>query len=452
MLSLTSRLLIAASLVLAGFMGLSGFALDRAFSSSAEAAAKDRLKGHLYALLAAADLNLDQQLQVPATLPEERFTRPSSGLYGLISDKQGELLWRSVSALGRELPHFSNLAAGEYRFGRVSTRDNQTLFNYSFAVSWESDRGAQQYIFSVQEDLDAYHAQVQGFRQSIWLWLGIVSGVLLVLQVVILHWGLAPLRKVANDVREIDAGRQIQLDGHYPRELRGLTNNLNALLRSQQAQQERYRNSLGDLAHSLKTPLAVLGGIVDAGKVSAAHEVSAAEQLERMREIVEYQLQRAATAGRGTLGAAVRVHELLEKLRRSLDKVYVEKAPSVELVCAANVVFHGDQGDLMECLGNLLDNAYKWSQTTVVVTARPVAAAATQKPGLWLQIEDDGPGFPAELAEQLLQRGMRADVSVEGHGIGLAMVRNIVTAYSGSLKIGRAPIGGAKLTVNFPPI
>ena len=217
-----------------------------------------------------------------------------------------------------------------------------------------------------------------------------------------------------------------------------LTDNLNHLLVRERAQQQRYRDALADLAHSLKTPLALLKGV--AGDPQLLSQ-TLPEQLERMNHIVAYQLQRASTAGAARFAVALAVNPVLDKTAASLRKVYAEKGLQLDIV-ADEVLWKIDEGDLYELLGNLLDNACKWCRQRVRVTL------ASDADALHLEVADDGPGVADPQA--ILRRGVRADEQVPGHGIGLAMIADIVHAYGGELAIRRSNLGGASFCVTLP--
>jgi two-component system sensor histidine kinase PhoQ len=254
---------------------------------------------------------------------------------------------------------------------------------------------------------------------------------------------------VAADLAEIEAGRRTELIGHYPRELRGLTDNLNALIRHERSHLERYRHTLDDLAHSLKTPLAVLRGTLDSGGSNQEFQHSVQEQVDRMSQIVQYQLQRAATSGRTTLTAPIALLGAVQKITASLDKVYAGKQVTCRLRIDDKAFFHGDEGDLLELLGNLLDNAYKSCRQHVVISGQPLVDHRYST-GLIIYVEDDGPGIPLDMAQSVLQRGVRMDTATPGQGIGLAVVQDIVRIYKGALEIGSSHLGGARLTVHLP--
>lgn len=450
MLSINTRLLAAASVVLAAFLGLTGLVLDRAFRDAADTALRERLQAHVYALLAAADVNAGGELSLPDTLPEPRYATPGSGLYAQVRRADNGPLWRSPSAVGLEISWPTVADAGKPHFDTfVLAERGIALQMLSFGVVWETaPNTAAHYTFNVAEDLSATHAQVRRFRRSLWSWLGGAAALLLIAQGVILRWSLAPLRKAAFEVNEIGAGRQTQLEGAYPRELHGLTHSLNTLIRHERTHLERYRNSLADLAHSLKTPLAVLRGIIESHNPSdAATQCTLQEHVRRMDQIVHYQLQRAAAVGRTAFAAPVDVSSVVKKLCASLDKVYAEKNVFCAIQTDNGLVFHGDEADLLEALGNVLDNAYKYCRGKVNVTAR---ATANDKPGLMVEIEDDGPGIPADMAQSVTQRGTRLDTATPGQGIGLAVAHDIVRLYHGALEIDRSELGGAKISLRLP--
>ena len=446
MRSLRGRLLIAASLVLAAFLGLTGLSLDRAFRDSALAAVQDRLQAQVYMLLGAVNVDAFNRLTLPQALPEARFSTPDSGLYADLMDSQGTLVWHSPSSLGLALPFFPAVRnPGDTQFAPLDASDGTPLFVLAFTVSWEIARNQYQlYTFRVAETRQDFNDQVWSFRRGLWGWLLASTAVLLAAQGLILRWSLHPLRRVAAEVKDIETGRRDELSSGYPEELQPLTANLNALLRQGRAHLERYRNALGDLAHSLKTPLAVARGALETNADPGELRRTLGEQMERMNRTVDYQLQRAAAAGRSALSVPLPVAPLARKILDSLAKVYADRALQLRAEIAATTVFYGDEGDLLEILGNLADNACKWCRRQVVMRAHPADHDGRME--LVMDVEDDGPGIPADQAPLLLNRGQRADPTVAGHGIGLAVVRDLVEeVYYGRLEIGRSDLGGARV-------
>lgn len=423
MSSLSLRVGLIAALVVAVFAALTAFALERAFRDSATQALQERLQAQLYLIMGVAEVDDTGRVTLPERLPEARLMLPGSGLVGDIRTPDGHVLWQSPSALGEEV------AA------------DAMPFVARLEVNWETDAQVHPLVFRVREDRAAFEAQIAEYRRSLWTWLVLLAALLLTAQAVALYQGLKPLRRVTRELRAVERGEQSGLEGRYPSELRGLTDNLNALIRHERAQLARYRDALSNLAHSLKTPLAVLRGTLGARDPDRAQSL---EQLERMERIVAYQLQRAATAGRTALSAPVAIAPLVERLGATLEKVYPERYVGLECAVPAGLCFRGNEGDLMELLGNLLDNAWKHGGTRVRVEA------ARAGDGLELSVSDDGPGIPPDRVPTILSRGGRLDEQVPGQGIGLAVVADIVAAYEGRIEIDRGPLGGARVRVRLP--
>ena len=454
-LSLQARSLAAAGFALAAFLGLAFFALDQAFFDAALSSQRDRLQGYMHAYLAGADTNRAGNLIPPEVGPDPRFDRPGSGLYASIvgdhvrnaKDRQ----WRSPSALGLELPFDTELAQGATVFsGPVQTAQGD-LFILSQGITWSvPNRPELKLTLHIAEDSAALQNQVQVFRRTLLAWLGGLGVLLLLLLLGVLRWSMAPLRRVAADLARVERGAEEHLAGRYPTELSGLATNLNNFIDSERERLERYRNTLADLAHSLKTPLAVVRTQLESETDGKELRWTVLEQVGRMDEIVAYQLSRAATSGRQTFAAPLPLEPYAEEIVRSLEKVYADKQVLCEFEIDPETRFRGDQGDLMELLGNVLENAFKWARHSVLLTARPGRSADARGGGLDLCIEDDGPGIPQDRVEHLLQRGVRGDERVQGHGIGLSIVQNIVKAYGGSLKVSRSEaLGGARFDLHL---
>ncbi|MDO9475706.1 MAG: ATP-binding protein [Pseudohongiella sp.] len=456
--SLQTRLLMAVTLLLTVFLGLTGFVLDRAFRNSLETGVAEQLQTQLYVLLAAVDEDAGQ-FYVSENLREPRFSQLNSGLYGLISSPgQGEFL-RTQSALEFVLPDSAlagmsaaDLNRGETRFGRISAADGQfDYFEISYAVTWENR--PQAIVFQVLESADGYWAEVAEFRTSLFSWFGALAVLLLIFQLLLLRWGLSPLRRLARDLKQIENGLAESLGNHYPSELSSVTQNLNLLIQSERKQQTRYRTTLGDLAHSLKTPLAVIQGEVSASAdPGLPHEqrierlAMVQEQLDRMNQIITYQLQRAVRSGSvGSLASQVNIKDTAASLCRALEKVYVSKAVVFNQQIDPRVLFLGDERDLMELLGNLLDNACKYGHGKIHVKGHLLGDSP---PRFELLIEDNGAGINPDDSDRILQRGVRLDTLAQGQGIGLAVVADIVQSYGGKISVSRSEmLGGAAISV-----
>ncbi len=448
MSSLSARLLISVSVLLLFFFGATIVVLDTAFVSAAEQAREDILEGHLMQLLAAAEPNDEGALSLPVDLFESRFNSIGSGLYAELMGIDDTVLWQSRSALGLELPAGSRPQPGQLVFAREALPDGTPLLTLSLAVQWEFPGGElKPYVFKVSESLDSFNAQIAKFRRQLFGWFAAVALIMLLAISILMRSLLRPLRQIETEIGEIEEGSRVSLSEDFPTELTGVARNMNLLIGSERARSDRYRKTLDNLAHSLKTPLAAVRTLInDGGDRGFSDRVN--EQVDRMDEIVRYQLRKPASSTDNLVLALVPVAEETERLVSGLKKVHRDKAPQIETRVAPDVRFRGDSGDFLELAGNLLDNACKWCRQKVRITITPVDS---KKGGLVLRVEDDGPGIPEGAAEALMQRGTRLDESTPGHGIGLAIVKDIARAAGGTLEIGPSGLGGASVVVTLPP-
>jgi len=437
-MSLNSRITLSAAVVLVIFICLTAFALERAFFNSAESSLRDTMSSQLYALMAAAEVE-DQQIVMSSNDLDTLLGLPGSGIYAAISNQSDQILWQSSSSLSTNLPKPTSLGTGKKIFTKVSVEDSD-FYTAAYGVSWPTDTDSIALTFSITTDMSSFDKQINSYRITLWAWLIAMAILLLLSQAAILRWGLAPLRKVGAELNRIEAGKQQQIEKHYPQEIERLTHNINILLEHERQQKTRYRDAMGNLAHSLKTPLAILQTSLQTD-LNEQNEQLMQEQLNRMNSIVEYQLQRAVTAGSAGLGKSVELLPTTKRLLNSLQKVYSDKAINVTTHVDSALIFRGDEGDLMEVLGNLLDNAFKWAHQNIEISAQQSGKQ------LLIVISDDGSGIAQEKAEKLLQRGVRADQTTAGHGIGLSIVKSIVHTYGGNLTILKSDLGGAKVRV-----
>ncbi len=291
-----------------------------------------------------------------------------------------------------------------------------------------------------------YLSLFEEFRRQLYLWLGSGLLVLLALLWLGLTWGFRTLKRVSAELDQVEAGQRERLSDDHPRELLRLTRSLNRLLDSERRQREQYRNSLGDLAHSLKTPLSVLQGVGETLSAQSqsreqAHVMQA--QIERMSQQIGYQLQRASLGKSGLVRHRVELRPLLDSLCSTLDKVYRDKRVQIDVQLVEPCVVPMEQGALMELLGNLLENAYRLCLGQIRISAR------THDGDLLLGIEDDGPGVPVDQRARIIRRGERLDAQHPGQGIGLAVVKDILDSYGGELSLGESPLGGAAFQVRL---
>jgi two-component system, OmpR family, sensor histidine kinase PhoQ len=376
-------------------------------------------------------------------LPEARFSTPGSGLYGGVFNINARPVWRSRSAIGIDLKPMHELNPGQSEF-RINESGRFVLY---YPLVWEDQLGKDKtYLFVVAEDTDAVEREISGFSGTLWRWLGGIGLILVFVQVGVLGWSLLPLRSLAREIEAIEVGAKARLNELYPRELQGVAVNINTLLDAERSHLDRYRKTLSNLAHSLKTPLAILRGCCNEPDLPVFAKNTLGEQISRMDELIEYQLRRAAARGKNRLTPPIAIRPVIEKLIDALKKVYAYKAPNISLQATEGIQFACEEGDLLEIVGNLIDNACKWCRSTVRVTLeyRPEPA------GLTIAVEDDGPGIPEEKLEHVLRRGVRADEQIHGHGIGLAVVYDLVQFSDGRLEAAVSDLGGLKWNVWLP--
>ena len=448
--SLRGRMLWSAALVLFVFLGLMGLVLDQAFQRTAEQSVEEKLRIQIYGLLSVTEV-VEGAIFLPEAMQEPRFNNPGSGLFALVRNRDDLEVWRSPSAVTLELPEadlspqYIALQPGEDRFARMPSAN---VFYLAYKVLWlgEGDE-EEEFVFVVMESVDGYESQLTSFRNNLWGWLLLVSIALIVVQALVMNWGMKPLGELARDLRKIEEGKQDALSGDYPAELTGVTRNLNVLISSERTQRDKYRTTMADLAHSIKTPLAILKGsaanMTDAKSLDEVRE-TIDQQVDRMDEIVGYQLERAMSNASSLIKRSIAVLPVAERLVEAMGKVY----PNVDVDLRADsgraATFFGDERDLMELLGNLVDNACKYGRGRVVLSV--VSQSEDQ---IEIIVEDDGPGIPEDLRASVLERGARLDSKAAGQGIGLAVVMEIVDRYSGRIDIDASGLGGLRVLVLF---
>ena len=438
--SLSRRLLISVSLPLALFCGVVMLVLDTGFREVAQRTLQDELDRQMVRLIAAAEPQPDGgYAPAPHTL-DPRLETPRSGLYAEIRSAGQD--WRSPSTAGLN-SDFGRLLSGGARNLSYGTFGDDRVAIASRSIEFEGEAAAARSLtFSVATSLSPYQQELWRFRRKLGSWFVSLMLLLLVTLAALLRWVLAPVRRMEREIHEVEEGRRERLGSGYPRELAGVAGNLNALLIGERKRVARYRDTLGNLAHSLKTPLAVMRAEGASAMVST--------EIDRMSGIIEHQLKRAAASGGALLGQApVEVSQVAAELRAALLRVYARKDLVIELGVGSVVQFIGDRGDLTELLGNLLDNACKWCRTRVRFSATTDETAESRE-RLCLVVEDDGVGISAADRARVLQRGVRADEKVPGHGLGLAMVHDTIDLYGGKLSIDASPLGGARFTVRLP--
>jgi two-component system sensor histidine kinase PhoQ len=316
-----------------------------------------------------------------------------------------------------------------------------------YGVSWELP-GARllPVTVSIYVDPQELTPELQAFRKGLWQSLGLAGLILVLAQVILLALGLRPLHRISEDISGIESGEIDRLEGSFPIELEPLQRNINHLLETEKANQRRYRNALDSLAHSLKTPLSVIRSSLppDDSPKALAMENAVTD----MQHMIATRLQRAATSARSSNAPAVDVKTQVERLVQSLKRVYSQDLINVDVTIEPGLAFYGEQRDFLELSGNLLDNACKYGNGKVHISAKAIDAK-NKRSGICIQVDDNGPGIATGEREQLLQRGVRGDERVEGHGLGLAIVLEIVSAYHGDIAVTHSELGGACVSVTL---
>jgi two-component system sensor histidine kinase PhoQ len=448
--SLRARVVLWVSVALIVLFAFTIVGLDLAFRQSIDQALLEVLEAHADGLVAAAESGPGGELTMPVGNLDPEFQVANSGMFGAVFDADGRAIWQSLSLIGRDFPADELPELGKKHYAKLDVPGFPPLEALLMGVEWEfADKRSAPYTFAIAVSLEPYERRESAFRRDLVAWFGGITLTMLVVIGGLLTFVLLPLRRLERQVREVEAGERVSLTGNYPSELVGLADNLNALIDTERRRLERYRHTIDDLAHALKTPLAAMRTLLSEVRsrtrsVPEPQIDSLEHELERMDQRVSYQLRRARASGATGFGTEpVAVAPIVEDLKVTLDKVYRDKRVACSLDIAPGTLFRGDPGDLTEILGNLMDNAYKYCKSKVRV------AGDSNAERLSIRIGDDGRGIGAELAQELGQRGKRADESVPGQGIGLAVVRETVELYRGTLSVGHSELGGAEIRIEL---
>jgi len=377
-----------------------------------------------------AGMQLDEQ-RISAA-----YQRPFSGYYFRIDFAQGT--WRSRSLWDMNLPKPS--APGLSDRHELGPEGQELL-----TLRADYRRLGQDISISVAQD---YSPVRQGFRrlQQIGLGMGLVAlALVLVLQRMTVTRSLRPLERARQQIAQLQQGQRSQLDAQVPSELVPLVGQINHLLSHTEDSLRRSRNALGNLGHALKTPLAVLLSLASNERLQGLPEVRAQmrEQLQQIEQRLARELNRARLAGDALPGAQFACDEELPGLLSTLGMIHGEGLV-LSHAMPSGLLLPWDREDMLELLGNLLDNACKWADSEVHL------GIATSEDHYQLWVDDDGPGIPYQQRVQVLERGSRLDEEVDGHGLGLGIVRDIVQAWGGQLQLLESPMGGLRVNIQLP--
>lgn len=442
--SLRLRLMFGYTVIAVLFMLALLPALRGAFLIALEKSVEKRLAADTGALISAARTD-DGKLRMPSKLPDEEFDLPDAQLLGFIYDREGHLVWQSPSTRDISVSYLPRYDGSGDELLRTMDRQGREFYIYDVEIKLLRGQDAAFSIVTMQPASET-QALYDDFMKQLYLWLGCALLLLLGLLWFGLTWGFRSLRGLREELDDVESGARERLSDEHPRELLRLTGSLNRLLDSERQQRERYRHSLDDLAHSLKTPLSVLQGATEviAAKPENREQVHILQaQIERMSQQIGYQLQRASLRKSGLVRHRVLLAKVVDNLCDALDKVYRDKQVDVQRQFDAWLEIPMERAALLELLGNLLENAYRLCLGQVRISAA-IADGACH-----LCVEDDGPGVPVDQRERILRRGERLDAQHAGQGIGTAVVKDIIESYDGELFLEDSELGGAAFHVRL---
>ncbi len=309
-----------------------------------------------------------------------------------------------------------------------------TLASAALIIAIESHHGERSFAFIVHDV----------FTRPLVIACAVVAMITGFLQV---RRGVSPIENLRTRLAGLHEGRDRRIEGSYPSEVQPLVNDLNALLDQRQHAVRRAIAKAGDLAHGLKTPLAILAHEAERARVGGHAEVGGAvsQQVERMRRQIDYHLAHARAAAAGTTAAApCSIKASAEGLARALHRLHAERGLIIDVRVPSDMTVRVQREDLDEMLGNLLDNACKWARAQVTIDA------SARGDSVEIAVDDDGAGIAEEMREAVLVRGVRADEAAPGTGLGLAIVRDLAEIYGGSISLDASPRGGLRARLRFP--
>jgi signal transduction histidine kinase len=438
--SLSRRLMIVATAWIIPLLLFGGWALDETITKSLTRNFDRQIKQYLESMIAAAEIDEVGEVRFTRALGDQRFFEQDSGLYWQVN-VPGQKPFKSRSLWDRTLP--LNMAADhrtEHTVTRVVLRDERTGSDPERLRIIDQDirlpRAKTAIRFAVAANIEEVEEQIARFRRTLFRSLGVTGLGLIFLSAFQATYGLSPLRAVRRGLEAVKTGRAKRLAEAFPPEIQPLANEMNDLLDHSDKAAEQARTHAGNLAHALKTPMAVLLNEARTNPANLADTVTA--QVEQMQRHVDHHLARArALAQRATLGLRTAVWPSLQSLKRTLEKIYQDKDIIIEITGDDTAQFRGEKQDLEEVLGNLLDNACKYGGPDVRVTVKTERDFRGET-FVHLTIEDSGVGIPESHRERLFQRGARLDTDQAGTGLGLAIVRDVTELYGGRVELSRS--------------
>lgn len=444
MRSLQLRLLFGTLFWIAASLLVTGWGLGKLFQQHVAAQFHAELQTHLDQLT--AHLEFDEQGRPILDLPlsDPRFNKPFSGFYWQINRPAGAGIVRSRSLWDQVLAVPADaLTTGESHRHRIAGPQGMILGAVERSVTL--DGLPLRLIVAADESLMV--EPVSRFKGELWLALGVLGLGLALAAALQVFVGLAPLRRLQAALGRVRNGEAAQLEGNFPSELMPLAREFNSVLAQNAEVVARARTQVGNLAHALKTPLAVLANAASAPENSASELArQVGMQVDMARQQVDYHLARAQAAATARLpGARTLLAPVVEGLLRTLRRIHADRALELHVdAFSPSLAFRGEEHDLQEMLGNLIDNACKWAHSRVTVRIDD------EEEGLRIVVEDDGRGVADEQKTAILRRGVRADEQVPGTGLGLSIVADLAQLYGGKLRLADSPLGGLQALLSLP--
>ncbi len=444
--TVTGRLLLVAVTGSALALIVGGVTLSRAFSGYLLDDVDAKLERELDLLIGTSQLNRSGELEFVRPIVDDQFNKPYSGLYWQIS-ATSMASRRSRSLWDFELkPDLTKQTFVPVYFEMMGPND-QHLRTVEVDIILPEDTENSVYRYTVAIDTASIKFASARFNQLLLVALGAIMLFVVATYIFQIAYGLMPLRRLSKALSDVTAGDKLYLEGEWPEDLDPIAEEVNTLIDKNEKLVDRARTHVGNLAHALKTPLSVIQNEV-AGDTSDQAQVII-NNTRIIHNHVDHHLKRARIAG-AMGGPGVDIKERVEKLIRAISTMYESKLLDFSFTCADNLRFDGEREDFDEILGNVIENAGKWSRTCVKVTVAPVRGAKRNRKMIEIRVEDDGPGVPEEKQQSIFERGKRLDEQVPGTGLGLSIVQDIAEMYEGTASLGASSMGGLMVILRLP--
>lgn len=433
---------------------VTGLILSTIVRSNEQRNFEQLLQAYMQNLMSVIDIDAEGNVIGSPDFGDSRFVQPYSGWFWTIAKANNSQMpiahSASFSGDQTELPADDPTPFGT-EFRRVSTViDPLGMELMQIETQLTLDEDDTLYQFRVTGNTNDVNTAVGQFNRTLMLYFLLYGGGTILATFFLIRIGLRPLSSATNALHDVREGHKDQLDDSYPVEIQPLVGEINALITTNRSIVERARTQVGNLAHALKTPLAVIVNEVRSSKKTQSDLI--AEQADLMKSQVQTYLDRARIAAqRDVIVSRTPVVPVLNKLVQVMHRL----APDIDFNmhdCDDTIVFRGEEQDLEEIFGNLLENASRFAKTKVQIAVSQTVEGVGQSPKILIEVEDDGIGLSPEQREKALKRGIRLDESQPGSGLGLAIVRDIATEYGGSFTLEDSQFGGLKAVIILPKL